>query len=125
MQTILVVDDDDDIREGFAELLRNAGYDVYEAENGREALEKLAERDEPCLVLMDVMMPEMGGADLLDALERENRRDSVKVVALSAADCVHTVHKADRFLPKPVLPEQLLAEVGRHCEPCDPRSYVS
>jgi CheY-like chemotaxis protein len=125
MQTILVIDDDDDIREGFAELLRNAGYDVHEAENGRDALEKLSTRPEPCLLLMDVMMPEMGGAALLDALERANRRDSVKVVALSAADCVHTVTKADRFLPKPVLPQQLLDEVSRHCEPSDPRVWVS
>lgn len=125
MQTILVVDDDDDIREGFAELLRNAGYEVHEAANGRAALEQLAGRDEPCLVLMDVMMPEMGGAALLDALERENRRDSVRVVALSAGDCVHTVQKADHFIPKPVLPQQLLDEVGRHCEPSDPRVYVS
>ena len=122
---ILVVDDDDDVRESIAEVLRNAGYEVHEAENGRAALEQLAQREGSCLMLMDVMMPEMSGAALLDALERERRRDSVKVVALSAADCVHTVQKADRFLPKPVLPEQLLEEVERHCEPSDPRGFVS
>ena len=125
MNKIMLVDDDDDIREGFAEVLRDAGYDVHEAENGRAALQQLEGRDEPCLLLVDLMMPEMGGAALLDELARANRLETIKVVALSASDAVHTIPRAHGFIPKPVLPEHLLEVVGSYCERADPRVWVS
>ncbi|MDB4990025.1 MAG: Transcriptional regulatory protein [Myxococcaceae bacterium] len=81
----MVVEDDDDIRELVAELLRDEGYDVREAENGQRALEQLDSMDkEPCLVLLDLMMPVMSGPQLLRILEQSHRLASLPVVVLSA-----------------------------------------
>ena len=125
MQKILLVDDDDDVREMFAEVLREAGYSVEEAENGECALESLERLREPCLVLLDVMMPRMDGPALLDALRRTKSPDAFSVIAMSAGDTVHQVPHASRFLAKPILPEHLLRVVGEFCEPADPRSWIS
>jgi CheY-like chemotaxis protein len=73
---ILLVEDDDDIREAAAELLRAAGFAVAAAANGREALEKLTAREPWELIVLDLMMPIMDGwefrrAQLADAAARE------------------------------------------------------
>jgi CheY-like chemotaxis protein len=125
MTEILLVDDDDDIREELGEVLRSAGYVVHEARNGQEALERLETISGPCLLVVDVMMPVMGGSELLFALKQSNRLSSLRVIALSAGDVVHQMQLANGFLPKPVLPEQLLAAVGQYCEPVDARRWVS
>jgi len=125
MREILVVEDDADIREMFAEVLRGAGYVVYEADDGQDALEQLERRNQPCLLLLDVMMPVMNGPTLLQVLKQKNRLSSLQVLALSAADSVHEVGLANGFLAKPVLPEELLRAVKQYCEPDDPRSWVS
>lgn len=115
MRDILLVEDDDDIRELFAEVLREAGYVVHEAENGRVALDRL-EQVGPCLVLLDLMMPVMSGPELLRALHRSNRLHSLAVVALSAGGSAADVPEADRFLQKPIDPDHLLRVVGEYCE---------
>lgn len=125
MNEIVLVEDDDDLRESLAEVLRSAGYCVYEAANGRAALEQVEALDRPCLLVTDVMMPVMDGPDLLRALQQRNRLDQVTVVALSAGDSVHQVQLANAFLPKPVLPEELLAAVRKYGEPETPRALVS
>ena len=125
MQDILLVEDDDDVREMFAEVLREAGYVVHEAENGKVALEQLEASNAPCLLLLDLMMPVMNGPQLLRALEERNRLPSMAVVALSAAGQPSDVPHADKFLRKPLLPHHLLSAVQEYCEPADPRSWVS
>jgi len=125
MQEILLVEDDADIREMMVEVLQGAGYVVHEARNGQEALEKLEARDTPCLLVLDIMMPVMNGPTLLQELEQRDRLSSVAVLALSASDSVHEVPQANAFLPKPVLPEELLGAVQKYCQPADPRGWVS
>ena len=61
--SILIVDDDNDIRETFAEALRMVGYVVHTAPDGKAALEMLAELAPPCLILLDLMMPIMNGEE--------------------------------------------------------------
>lgn len=114
MREILLVEDDDDIRELFAELLREAGYKVFEAENGLVALEYLEQSDAPCLVLLDIMLPVMTGPELLRALHQRNRLASLAVVALSAGGSASDVPEANKFLRKPVDPEQLLRVVREY-----------
>lgn len=126
MHDILLVEDDVDIREMIAEVLRAEGYVVEEAANGQEALSKLETRtDRPCLLLLDVMMPVMSGPSLLSALRKSARLSSIPVVAMSAADTVHEVSGVSRFLSKPVLPDEVLAAVREHCQPRDARCWVS
>ncbi len=84
-RTILIVDDDRDIREVTADALEAEGYLTATARDGRAALEWLrAHRDEPCLVLLDLMMPDMDAA----AFRKEQLRDptlaDVAVVIFSA-----------------------------------------
>ena len=85
MRTILVVEDDDDIREGVCDILRHEGYEVREAEHGKRALELLETMaGKPCLVLLDLMMPIMNGPELLQVLEETHRLASLPVVVVSA-----------------------------------------
>ena len=86
MKAILLVEDNDDIRELYGALLRREGYEVYEAENGQVALEQLHEmHGNPCLVLLDLMMPIMSGPELLKVLHESHRLASLPVVVLSIA----------------------------------------
>ena len=81
-ETILVVEDDDQARQTFCDALEALNYRVLCAPNGREALDTYEQNhDEIALVLCDVVMPEMGGFALLQALRQ--RYPSVKVVMLT------------------------------------------
>lgn len=83
---ILVVDDSDDNREAVAELLSANGYDVDKAQNGREALLKLAARA-PDLFLLDVVMPEMGGLDLLREIRiHESEYEAIMMTGYESLD---------------------------------------
>jgi CheY-like chemotaxis protein len=81
--TVLLVDDDPDFRTLMRELLEDEGCSVREAENGRHALEVL-ETFLPDLILMDLMMPEMNGWELFDALQKRVDLASIPVAVVSA-----------------------------------------
>lgn len=109
---ILVVDDDPPSVKMTAFLLREEGYEVLAANNGRDAL-LLLEREKPDLVLLDVMMP---GLDGFETLRQIRSRDSIPVIFLSAkgetADRVAGLEiGADDYLAKPFEPSELLARV--------------
>jgi CheY-like chemotaxis protein len=107
---VVIVEDDDDIREAFADVLVNEGYQVLTATNGREALSVLdGLHGAPCLVLLDLMMPVMNGWQFLHELEETHRLGRVPVVVISAAPA-HT-EGAARVIPKPVDVDALLAAV--------------
>ena len=95
MSKILVVDDDPNIRELVAAFLRNEGFDVYEAGDGREALARL-ESVKADLVILDVMMPNMDGWELDAALDE---------VSLTAAEdllsqvWINLLHNSIKFTP--------------------------
>jgi DNA-binding response OmpR family regulator len=122
-RSVLVVDDDDDIRTLVAELLRRAGYAVHEAANGREGLRTFhAER--PDLVLLDVSMPELDG---WETLERIRELSDVPVLMLTAkaqeADRVRGLRGgADDYVQKPFAREELLARVEAVLRRAAPRS---
>jgi two-component system response regulator MprA len=102
MATVLVVDDDREIRDALTEILREEGFAVREASNGLEALESIA-IDQPDLVLLDLMMPVMNGWEVLRALKRAGR--ALPVVVLSA---VPGAQAGNDFIPKPVSLDRLL-----------------
>ena len=84
MPRILVVDDEQAISQVLHDLLADEGYEVLTAGNGREALASMAD-GRPDLVLSDVMMPVMGGAELCQALAADPHYGSIPVVLMSAA----------------------------------------
>jgi CheY-like chemotaxis protein len=67
-KTVLIVDDEVDIRESLRDALKDEGYDVYLAGNGREALDVLPRLPRPCAVILDIIMPIMNGADTYRAI---------------------------------------------------------
>ena len=119
MANILVVEDNDDVREMMAVTLELEGHDVSTAVNGRDALQKLRNGDKPCLILLDLMMPVMNGWEFRRALENEPSLKEVPVVIVSAAtnELIQQTAAA-AYLPKPLNMEELLDVVGDFCDGC-------
>lgn len=113
MGRVLVVDDDDSLREAIAEAIEIAGYVVEQAENGREALEKMR-LTSPCVVLLDLMMPEMNGWEVVSAMNEDPRLAQVPVCVVTAQDRLDPPQSA-RLLKKPVSLAALLEAVQAHC----------
>jgi len=111
---VLVVDDEDDIRETVAEVLLAEGYDVETAPNGLEALRRVG--DHPIdLVLLDLMMPVMDGWSFQTRLRADPKTASLCVVAVTASWDAGADPGFNAYLPKPFDLGQLLAIVGEFC----------
>ena len=101
MATILVVDDEQPLRDLLADVLELDGHRVILAGNGRDAL-AIARRDRPDLVVSDVMMPHLNGVRLCQQLKAEPSTASVPVILMSAVGPrVVAGSSADAFLKKP------------------------
>lgn len=83
MSTVLVIEDDPDMRELERMALSDSGHDVLLARNGREGLQTLKSR-RPCVILLDLMMPVMDGLTFLAERKRRNVGADVPVVCISA-----------------------------------------
>jgi CheY-like chemotaxis protein len=83
MQTILIVDDNLDLCRPMAALLKHRGYDSQYATSGEDALSKIAAH-KPDLVILDVMMPDMDGLEVLRRIKSESRTQQIPVVMFSA-----------------------------------------
>jgi CheY-like chemotaxis protein len=106
----MVVEDDVDIRQLFADVLEAKGYRVLQAGNGSEALDLLRAGVAPALILLDLMMPVMSGAELLQILQQDPELARVPVVVVSAF-AEGTVEGVKRFVKKPVT-AALLQEIA-------------
>ena len=110
--TVLVVDDDQDIRDGIEIYLKNDGYDVVKAADGVEALEKLSQH-EIHLIILDIMMPNMDGITATFKIRAER---NIPIIMLSAkAEDTDKIHGlsigADDYITKPFHPLELMARV--------------
>jgi adenylate cyclase len=88
---ILVIEDDEGTRRLLASTLADEGWEIVEAENGREGLKRLAER-RPKLILLDLMMPEMDGFEFLEVLRGDAAFGNIPVVVMTTTD----LSEADR-----------------------------
>jgi two-component system alkaline phosphatase synthesis response regulator PhoP len=118
---VLVVDDDENLREAIERALEVNGYRVVCAADGHEALRLLrAQNDPPCLVLLDLMMPGMNGWHLLEIIARDRDLQGIPVVTMSAHVRAHqerlgmSLPEGD-FLEKPIELGTLLSIVEQHC----------
>ncbi|MFF2179515.1 response regulator transcription factor [Lysinibacillus sp. NPDC058147] len=110
--TVLVTDDDQDIRDGIEIYLKNEGYNVIKAADGLEALGKL-ENNEVHLIILDIMMPNMDGITATFKIREER---NIPIIMLSAkaedGDKIHGLSVgADDYVTKPFHPLELLARV--------------
>lgn len=116
MKTVLVVEDNEDIRTIAVEVLRKEGYTVYEAENGRRALEVLDQLGNlPCLILLDMMMPIMDGGEFLRHVGEHHTMASLPVVVVSAGITSTNVSGAQRVIRKPLSVDLLKQVVKEFC----------
>ena len=114
---ILIVDDHDDTRELFAELLAFDGFSVLSAATGGDAL-ALVREHRPCLVLLDLGLPDIAGLELVLRLRAEPNTATVPIYALSGFTNLRSAALAagiDGFLIKPVTGSELRTIVGQHC----------
>lgn len=116
--TILVIDDDDDLRETVCMLLKLAGYRVTAASNGREALDLLEGAEVPNLILLDLMMPLMDGWQFRAEQKKRAKLANLPVIVLTASRNLGKLPidvDAKDILLKPFASEDLLGAVRRHC----------
>lgn len=112
---VLLVDDDQHTREGWAEFLVGSGYRVTEASDGPEALAKIASR-KPDIVLVDLGIPRLDGWELTRRIKSAPAWQHIAVVAVSGLDYPETLERitaagCDAFLGKPCEPAALLAVI--------------
>jgi DNA-binding response OmpR family regulator len=110
LETILLVEDEPAVRQLFATALSRAGYTVFEARNGEEAMKVFDEHGETVdLLLTDMRMPYMGGGDLARRLRE--RKDSLKLICISGYGGAVANTVAGDFLAKPFSRDELLKKV--------------
>jgi CRP-like cAMP-binding protein len=105
MKKILVIEDNQDVRENLAEILSLSGYEAITAENGKIGVEK-AQKEDPDLILCDIMMPELDGYGVLHILSRQQKTADIPFVFLTAKAEKEDFRKgmslgADDYIVKP------------------------
>lgn len=115
--TVLVVEDDRDIRESLEDVLTAEGYRVVTAENGRQGLDRLREETDPCIILLDLMMPVMSGGEFLAELRANDVLATIPVVVVSAwpDEAALVRSQTQGYVKKPVALDVLLELVARYC----------
>jgi len=115
MDTILIIDDEQDIRDILNYNLTKVGYQVHEASNGREGI-KLAVQNKPDLIILDVMMPEMDGIEVCEELKAKPDTKNIKICFLTARSEDYSQIAgfdagADDYVSKPIKPKVLISRI--------------
>ena len=109
---ILVVDDDDDVRDAVADLLRDEGFHVETAENGRVALD-LLRTDSAALIFLDLEMPEINGDAFIRIARDDQRLAAIPIVVITASR-THSLPTGVRVVHKPCSAEDLIEIAYAH-----------
>lgn len=110
---LLIVDDDQAIREALKELLEDEGYEVETAADGVEAIDAMV-RHTPCVLLLDLMMPHMTGWQVVDAMKADAVLSRVPVCVMTAVPD-KAPKSAVCVLKKPLAVPRLLEVIRHHC----------
>lgn len=114
-RSILIVEDDADIRETLKYALELEGYEVTTAHNGRDGLEQLPKMAKPCLILLDLMMPVMNGWEFANALQDDMVLATIPVIVVTAfADRAGGI-PAKGVIKKPIDIDLLFSTAHRYC----------
>ena len=117
--TILIIEDDKDIRTSLEEAAQALGIHAIGAEDGQEALDLLSSIEPPCLILLDLMMPKMNGWQFRVEQQKDQRIANIPVVIISADGSIE--QKADKigaveFLKKPFEFKDFADLAMRYCK---------
>ena len=116
---VLVVEDDEDIREVLATILDESGYRVIIAKNGEEALQRLRSGTcRPCVILLDLWMPVMDGRQFRKEQLKDASLADIPVVAFSGDGETQGLDAA-AYLSKPVQLNPLISTIERFCQVCE------
>ena len=115
LKKVLVVEDEPDTAEMFAEMLRLRGYRVYKSYGSASAIRQLA-LDKPDAVILDIMMPDISGLEVLHYMRREPAFATIPVIVVSAKSLLSDIKVgmdagADLYLTKPVAYVELIKAV--------------
>lgn len=108
MAHILVVDDDQDIRDAVRFILEDAGHEVEEASDGRSALQMLRDCPTPLVVLLDLLIPQLSGIELLEEVIADPQLKARHAYLLMTADNATLRQKAEQLAPE--LPAQFIGK---------------
>jgi CheY-like chemotaxis protein len=115
---VLIVEDDDDTRDSMRALLETQGYDVQPAINGADALARLRAGLQPCVILLDLMMPVMDGFEFRVVQRADPLLADIPVIAYSGHyDVAENAARLGTvaYFQKPVAFEELISLVAVHC----------
>ncbi len=115
---VMVIDDSNTIRRSAEIFLKNAGYAVILAEDGFDALSKIADQH-PQIIFIDIMMPRLDGYQTCSLIKRNDRFKSTPVIMLSSKDGLFDRARgrmagSDEYLTKPFTQETLVAAVNEY-----------
>jgi CheY-like chemotaxis protein len=120
-KSVLIVDDNEYLREIFSSILRFSGYEIVEAESGAEAIEKAAAA-KPHLILLDLALPDMNGIDVARSIKRNQRSAHIPIIVCSAFSTGE--EKEDSlsagvvdYLQKPISSQVLKAKIEKFILP--------
>ncbi|MDP2345269.1 MAG: response regulator [Deltaproteobacteria bacterium] len=111
-KSVLIVDDEPDVRESLAEIFEDAGYSASTAADGDEAL-RILEHADPCVVLLDLLMPIMNGNEVYAQMQRDPRLAAVPVIVTTSQPSL--APSGLLIMKKPVNVKRLLAAVSQLC----------
>ena len=112
---VLIVDDDDDIRDTLKELCEDEGYDVVTAANGADAMRVLSGPILPCVVILDLIMPLTTGNEVFALMQQDPRLAGVPVI-VSTSD-PSRAPSGVLIMKKPIDLDRLLGVIRRYCRP--------
>ena len=114
---ILIVEDEEAVRELEKFILEQQGYEVMEARDGLEGLTK-AEFKRPDLILLDLMMPDVSGGRMFDEMRRHPATDGIPIVVVTGKPDAHQIFDdqigPDNVIMKPFEADTLLARIAAH-----------
>jgi CheY-like chemotaxis protein len=113
--SVLIIEDEEFIRENLQLFLELEGYSVLTAGNGQEGLGYLRKMTPPCLILLDLLMPVMDGREFLEAKATEKSLSSIPVCVVSGVASRPDLPGVAAFVPKPIDLKRLLEVIRHYC----------
>lgn len=125
--TILIVEDEDDIREDICTILELEGYTAWNAANGKEGLRQL-QQGQPDIIFSDIFMPEMDGYEFLRNLRADDRYAVIPFIFISAKTLLEDIQKgldygANDYITKPFTSQELLNTISKWLDASMPDSH--